>query len=63
MNELWRHCLCPTQAKAVTTPVMKENIKVAQLGDEICSWESMQLDAVKQEQGGGKLSEEETVVC
>ena len=30
---------------------------------EICSWESMQLDAVKQEQGGGKLSEEETVVC
>ena len=30
---------------------------------ENCSWESMQMDAVKQEHGGGKMSEEETVVC
>ena len=54
MKELWEHCLCPTHARIVTTPVMKENDKVAQLADESCSWESIQMDA-----GGGRLSEEE----
>ena len=58
MKELWEHCLCPTNARTVTTLVMKENDKFAQLADESCSWESIQMDA-----GGERLSEEEISVC
>ena len=50
MKELWEHCLYPTQARTV--------IKVGQLADESCSWESIQMDA-----GGGRLSEEQISVC
>ena len=37
VKELWEHCLCPTHARTVTTPVMKDKDKVAKLADESCS--------------------------
>ena len=63
-----RHCervvdaLPLSQAKTVRTPVVKDTDRHAQLGEENCSWESMQMDSAKQWPSGEQLSEEETWV-
>ena len=58
---LWRHCIYH-KTKSVATPAVKENDKDAQLGEENCSWRSMQMDTAKQEPSGDEMSEEEAWV-
>ena len=52
-----------SQANAVTTPVVKENDRYGQLGEEICSWESMRMDSAKQQPSGETFRERKKHGC